>query len=221
MGKASTRQRPARPTGAARRRAQVKREKRNKVVLRTTMAVVLALLALVVVLHLTSRRSSSAAGNGPTSATGAGLSVGTTAPNGTFTTLAGKTETVAALRGKPTLLWLVTTWCSSCEAGTQAMAQNVATLAADGVRVVEVENYGDLGQSGPTMASFAKTLAGGAYSNPDWTFAVASSAFTRAYNPNAYLDIYYLINAQGKITYVNSSPASTMAQLLGAAKALA
>ncbi len=148
-------------------------------------------------------------------------SVGTTAPNGTFTTLAGKTETVAGLRGKPTLIWFVTTWCSSCQAGTQAMAQDVATLAADGVRVVEVENYADLGQSGPAMSTFAKALAGSAFSSPDWTFGEVSPALTRTYDPKAYLDIYYLVNAKGKITYVNSSPASTMPQLLGAAKALA
>ena len=149
------------------------------------------------------------------------LPVGTTAPNGVITTLAGKTETVAGLRGKPALIWFVTTWCSSCQAGTQAMAQHVAALAADGVRVVEVENYADLGQSGPPMQSFAKVLAGSAFSNPDWTFGEASSALTHTYNPKAYLDIYYLLNAKGKITYVNSSPSSTMPALLSAARALA
>ena len=100
------------------------------------------------------------------------------------------------------------------------MAQNIATLAADGVRVVEVENYADLGQSGTPMNTFAKTLAGSAFSNPDWTFGEASSAFTHTYNPKAYLDLYYLINSKGKITYVNSSPASTMPQLLQAVNQL-
>ena len=93
--------------------------------------------------------------------------------------------------------------------------------AADGVRVVEVENYADLGQSGPPMSTFAKALAGSAFSNPDWTFGEASSTLTHTYNPKAYLDLYYLLNANGKIAYVNSSPGSTMPQLLGAAKALA
>ncbi len=179
----------------------------------------LALVALVIALHVTSTSSSSANGSSGTSA--ASLPVGTTAPNGAITTLAGTSETVTGLRGKPTLIWFVTTWCSSCQAGTQAMAHNVATLAADGVRVVEVENYADLGQSGPPMSTFAKALAGSAFSNPDWTFGEASSTLTHTYNPKAYLDLYYLLNAKGKITYVNSSPGSTMPQLLGAAKALA
>ena len=219
MSKASRRQRPSRPNGAARRQAEAQRHKRNRLLWGASVTAVVALVAVVMALHVTSTSSSSANGSSGTSA--ASLPVGTTAPNGAITTLAGTSETVAGLRGKPTLICFVTTWCSSCQAGTQAMAHNVATLAADGVRVVEVENYADLGQSGPPMSTFAKALAGSAFSNPDWTFGEASSALTHTYNPKAYLDLYYLLNAKGKITYVNSSPGSTMPQLLGAAKALA
>ncbi len=221
MSKASTRRQPPRPTGAARRRAEAQRRRRNRLLLGGSVTVVVALVALVIALHVTNGSSgSSSAASGSSGTSAVSLPVGTAAPNGAITTLAGKTETVAALRGKPTLIWFVTTWCSSCQAGTQAMAHNVATLAADGVRVVEVENYADLGQSGPLMGTFAKTLAGSAFSNPNWTFGEASSTLTHTYNPKAYLDIYYLLNAQGKITYVNSSPGSTMPELLGAAKAL-
>jgi len=221
VSKASTRQRPARLTGAARRQAEAQRHRRNRLLLGTGVAVVLALVALVIALHVTSSSSGSSSASGSSGSSAVSLPVGTTAPDGAVTTLGGKTETVADLRGKPALIWFVTTWCSSCQAGTQAMAQHVATLASDGVRVVEVENYADLGQSGPPMGAFAKTLAGSAFSNPDWTFGEASSTLTHTYNPKAYLDIYYLINAKGKITYVNSSPGSTMPQLLSAAKGLA
>jgi thiol-disulfide isomerase/thioredoxin len=212
--------RPIRLTGAARRRAEAQRYRRNGLLLGTS-ATVAALVAVVIALHVTSSSSGSSSASGSSASSGVSLPVGATAPDGEITTLGGKTETVADLRGKPALIWFVTTWCSSCQAGTQAMAQHVATLAADGVRVVEVENYADLGQSGPPMGTFAKTLAGSAFSNPDWTFGEASSTLTHTYNPKAYLDIYYLINAKGKITYVNSSPGSTMPQLLSAAKGLA
>ena len=221
MSKAPTRQRSARPTGAARRRAEAQRHRRKRLLLGASVTVVVALLALVIGLHVANGSSSSSSASGSSGTSGVSLPVGARAPNGAITTLAGTTESVAGLRGRPTLIWFVTTWCSSCQAGTQAMAQNVATLAADGVRVVEVENYADLGQSGPPMGTFAKTLAGSAFSNPDWTFGEASSSLTHIYNPKAYLDIYYLINAKGKITYVNGSPASTMPQLLSAAKELA
>jgi thiol-disulfide isomerase/thioredoxin len=214
-------QRPSRLTGAARRQAEAQRHRRNRLLLGTSVTLVLALVALVIALHVTSSSSGPASVSGSSGSSAVSLPVGTTAPDGAITTLGGKTETVTDLRGKPALIWFVTTWCSSCQAGTQAMAQHVAALASDGVRVVEVENYADLGQSGPPMGTFARTLAGSAFSNSDWTFGEASSTLTHTYNPRAYLDIYYLINAKGKITYVNSSPGSTMPQLLSAAKGLA
>ncbi|HLI45548.1 MAG TPA: redoxin domain-containing protein [Acidimicrobiales bacterium] len=214
MSTASTRPQPRRPSGAARRRAEAERRKRKRMLSIGGVVAALGIVTVVVALHVTSSSSGSARSSA------ASLEVGTRAPNGAITTLSGRTETVAALRGRATLIWFVTTWCSSCQAGTQAMAENVAALSADGVRVVEVENYADLGQSGPPMAAFARDLAGSAFSNPDWTFGEASSNLTHTYNPRAYLDIYYLINAKGRIIYVNSSPASTMSQLLAAAKAL-
>jgi thiol-disulfide isomerase/thioredoxin len=136
------------------------------------------------------------------------------ASSATFTTTTGQTESVAALRGQPTLLWLVTTWCSSCQAGTQAMAQQIPTFAAHHVRVVELEVANDFGQSGPPITQFGQQLAGGAYHNPDWIWGMASRRLTQTYDPNGYLDIYYLLNRQGHVAYVNSSPAATMAPLL-------
>ncbi len=144
----------------------------------------------------------------------AGTSVGAAAPDGAFTTTAGKIETVAGLRGEPTLLWFVATWCSSCQAGTQAMASAIPTFAARHVRVVELELADDLGQSGPGIADFGRQLAGPAYTNPDWTFGVASSQLTAAYDAPGYLDVYYLLDASGRIVYVNGSPGSTMQELL-------
>ena len=218
MSNASARQRPPRPTGAARRRAEAQRRRRNRALIVSSMVAVLAVIGLAVGLHLANRPAGSAGGFSGSSAVS--LPVGSAAPDAAFTTIGGTTETLAALRGKPTLVWLVTTWCTSCQAGTQTMARHIAALAADGVRVVEVENYQDLGQSGPSVSTFAKTLAGSAFTNPDWTFGEASAALTHTYNPKAYLDLYYLIDAKGKIAYVNSSPGSTMPQLLAASARL-
>ncbi len=101
------------------------------------------------------------------------------------------------------------------------MATNVPKLSADGVRVVEVELYKDLGQSGPSIGAFGTTLAGSQYSNPDWIFAKSSQGLTRAYDPKSYLDIYYLLNSKGQIVYINGSPDSTMSALLSQAANLA
>ncbi len=177
---------------------------------------VLVVAGVILGLHYANRPATTS-----TTASAAAPATGQVAPAGTFTTLAGRNVNVASLRGQPTLVWFVSTWCSSCQAGTQTMAQNLAKLHADGVRVEEVELYADLGQSGPSMGAFARALAGPQYGNPAWTFGVSSAALTRTYDPQSYLDIYYLLNAKGQISYVNSSPGSTMPQLLAAAGKLA
>lgn len=218
MSKASTRPRQTRPSGAARRKARASDRRRHRWALVASAAAVVAVVGVAVGLHVASGSSGPGAGR---SASATSLAVGSVAPGGTFTTLDAKTVDIASLRGRPTLVWFVATWCSSCQAGTSTMAQNVAKLAADGVRVDEVELYQDLGQQGPSITDFGKTLAGASYTSPDWTWGTSSAGLTSTYDPGSYLDIYYLINANGRITYVNSSPGSTMPQLLGAAARLA
>jgi thiol-disulfide isomerase/thioredoxin len=168
------------------------------------VGVVLAVVVALIAVSGTGKNASS-----PT------IRVGAAAPNGSFTTVAGATKTIASLRSQPTLVWFVATWCSSCQAGTQAMASQIGDFAAHGVRVVELEMAGDLGQSGPSIGYFGQQLAGAAYTNSDWTWGVASSGLTSTYNPHGYLDVYYLLDASGHIAYVNGSPGSTMGQLLG------
>jgi hypothetical protein len=159
--------------------------------------------AVAVVVALTAAHSTTA----PTA-------TGQAAPSASFTTTTGQTETVSTLHGQPTLLWLVTTWCSSCQAGTTAMAQQIPTFAAHHVRVVELEVADDFGQAGPPITEFGQQLAGSSYQNPDWVWGMASAKLTQTYDPNGYLDIYYLLDRQGRVAYVNSSPGATMGQLL-------
>jgi thiol-disulfide isomerase/thioredoxin len=220
---AGRRAQPARrsPSGRARRKAAAAVARRRRWGLLGAGGALVALAAAVLGLHFASTaRASSGAGPSSPSGSATGPAVGETAPAGTFTTLSGHVLDVASLRGHPTLLWFVSTWCSSCQAGTVAMAHALPTLEADGVRVDEIELYEDLGQSGPSMRQFARALAGPELSSPAWTFGVSSASLTRVYDPRAYLDIYYLLDANGRIVYVNGSPAATMSQLLAAAKSL-
>ncbi len=212
----SPRSAPKRATGARRpgntrraneaaRRARARR--RRLVGMGVTAALVAAIIAVVAV--LSSSRSTSAP---TTRSTG----VGALAPNGSFTTASGGHATIGSLRGHPTLVWLVTTWCSSCQAGTQALVGEIGRLASRGVRVVELELAGDLGQAGPSITAFARQYAGAASANPDWTWGVASSRLTATYDPAGELEIYYLLDSSGHITYVNSPLVSTMNGLFGA-----
>lgn len=146
---------------------------------------------------------------------------GTMAPSGTYTTMAGQRESLSSLRGAPAMIWLVTTWCPVCQIGTRAMqSQLAARLAKMHVRVVELELYGDLGHSNPTMMSFIHTYAGTGTHSPNWVFGTASAALTRVYNPRGEMDIYFLVNSTGQIRYVNSGPAKTGPQILAHAAAL-
>lgn len=207
--------RTSRRSGSSRGRrqaAEIAARRRRRWGFGSAGVTVLLVAGVILGLHYANRPAHTAAAT-----TAATPAAGRRAPNGTFTTLAGTTASIASLRGTPALVWFVTTWCSSCQAGTKLLAQNITKLHADGVRVIEVELHGDLGQSGPPMAQFAKVLAGAEYANPAWTFGVASAALTRTYDPQSDLEVYYLLNAKGEVTDVNAPLVSTMPQLLQAA----
>jgi cytochrome oxidase Cu insertion factor (SCO1/SenC/PrrC family) len=201
---------PTRTGGA--RQAVGRRHRNRLIVVAVGVAVVLA--AVGVFLGVRGNGWGGAAGGSASPATAGQVAVGAPAPDGAFTTLEGRQMSVADLRGQPTLLWFVTTWCSSCQAGTQVIGQHLDQLRAHGVRVVELMLDGDLGQPGPSMGQFKTQLAGTATSGGDWTFGTASQQLTRSYDPDAYLDIYYLLDRNGTVRYANGSPASTLSDLL-------
>lgn len=212
MTNPSKRQRSAAgPPTAKKRRQEAKRRARARrrrwIGGTTALAAVAAIAALVV-----------AADEGTSASPGA--KIGQKAPNGTFTSPTGVERTISSLKGQPTLLWFVSTWCTSCQAGTQAMATQIQKFSDMHIRVVELELADDLGQPGPTITAFAHQLAGPTAANPDWTFGIASTPLTAAYDPASDLDIYYLIDSTGHVAYVDSSPAATMSELLSHASSL-
>jgi len=200
-----------RPSGARRGRA-ARAARRRRWAWIVTLVVVLAIAGAIAGSRLVNQAGTTAAPAAP--------AVGQVAPDGTLTTVAGTTMTVASLRGRPTLLWFVATWCPSCQAGTPVVAQQFSQLQADKVRVVEIELFDNIGQPGPSITDFGKTYAGSRYGDPDWTFGTSSAQLTAAYNPNGYTDIYYLLDTTGRVTYINGQPASTMSDLLNHAATL-
>lgn len=124
----------------------------------------------------------------------AALASGALAPDGSFTTTSGQTTTVRAMRGQPTLIWFVSTSCGSCEAGTQAMAAQIDQFARHHVKVVELELFDNLGAGSSDIAAFGRSLAGPKFTDPDWVWGNASQAMTTTFDPNAYLDVYYLLD---------------------------
>lgn len=123
---------------------------------------------------------------------------GKPAPDFTLTDLGGSSHSLSSYQGHPVVLWWVATFCSSCSQGTQVFAQSYySQYRTAGVTLVEVESYNNLGQGGPSLSTFASQ--NGYSSQPGWVVGQGSSAGTNEYNPDGYLDFYYVINSQGSI----------------------
>jgi thiol-disulfide isomerase/thioredoxin len=141
------------------------------------------------------------------------ISVGYMAPNYGFFLSNGSYVNLSAYKGHAVVLWFVATWCPTCAQGNEALNQSYQFFERHGIKVIELELYHDLGYQGPSIASFVRSYASDAYTNNTIIPALAGYNMTAAYDPKGYLDIYYLISANGTVIYINGSPASTLGQL--------
>jgi thiol-disulfide isomerase/thioredoxin len=128
-----------------------------------------------------------------------GVNPGDRAPDIPVSLVNGTSITLSKLYGHPVLIWFVATWCPSCQQGAQLLAsQYYSQLRSEGVTLLIVESYNNLGQLGPSMPQFAAQYAGES-SAPGWLFATTTQNATYTYNPQANLDIYYLVGPSGVI----------------------
>jgi thiol-disulfide isomerase/thioredoxin len=119
-----------------------------------------------------------------------------------LTLVNGTTINTGSLRGHPLLVWLVTTWCSSCAESQQLLASEYYPLLhSKGIIIVEVENYDDLGEQGPSLRQFIDEYGGA--NMPGWLIGTAPQWVTEKYNPDQYLDIFYLVSQNGLIVGQN------------------
>jgi thiol-disulfide isomerase/thioredoxin len=136
------------------------------------------------------------------------LAVGQPAPAFTYHLLDGGKLSPNTLRGHPYLLWMVASWCPSCQTGSDVVASHIDFLRSHGVRVVEMQLAKDLGRPGPGLQAFHKAV--GAKANaPNWYWGVLTDAQTAALDPKGDMDLYYLVDAHGKIVAINGNPAVT------------
>lgn len=136
-------------------------------------------------------------GHGTVRATGVvGTAVGDTAPSFSVQDIQGQTVTLAA--GKPTLMYFVAAWCSSCAYGDTQLRQ-VYDRYGHGVRLITVDV--DPQQDTPQMvAAFAKNYGG------PWPAVLdQGQRLTQLYHVTS-LDSSYLVNAQGVIVYAAQAP---------------
>lgn len=161
--------------------------------------VVLSLLAVIAVAGAVALYNQS---HGPGNNASGPIRTGDSAPDFPIALLSGGEENLSQFRGQTVLLWFVTTWCSSCQEGAQLLSQQYYTpLHSKGVVILTVELYNNLGQPGPSMSQFEGSYGGGPKAG--WLYGTAPQWVTYRYDPNAYLDIFYLVNPQGMIVDTN------------------
>jgi thiol-disulfide isomerase/thioredoxin len=128
-----------------------------------------------------------------------GTQTGQLAPSFPITLLNGSQTGLSQFHSKPVLLWFVATWCGSCAQGEQILSQQYySQLNLKGVVILVIELYNDLGQPGPNISQFAQTYGGGA-DKLNWLYGTSTQGTTYTYDPQAALDVYYLLNRQGVI----------------------
>ena len=74
-----------------------------------------------------------------------------------FTNLKGQSIALTSYHSKKIMLYLLATWCSSCQASLKTLISNAPTLQKDGLNIVTLETYQDAGYSGPSMQQFIAT----------------------------------------------------------------
>ncbi len=141
---------------------------------------------------------------------------GSAAPDFSFTTPSGGSSQLSAYVGHPLVLWWVATWCSSCQLATQVFAQQYLSQYENAhVLLLEMEDYNDLGQSGPSISAMASAY--GYHGQSGWVLGVGSSSGTSTYNPQDQLDYYYVISGSGVIVSQGAGLGGNFAAALSAA----
>ncbi len=135
------------------------------------------------------------------------------APDATFL-VDGKAHNLDQYKGRKVILWLFSTWCSSCEAGLQALWRKHQVLEKRGVVVLILNNYQNGDYPGPSVRQFVRAVAPDVLHSAAWVVGNSSRQMAGVYNQKDYPDIYYLINRQGSIVKINSSPDVTMPTIL-------
>jgi hypothetical protein len=144
----------------------------------------------------------------PAGATAEPPAAGHSAPTFTYRLLNGKALARKDLRGHPYILWLVASWCSSCEAGSTVVGDHIAELRSRGVHVVQMRLAQDLGAPGPGLQRF-QAAVGVKAASPNWHWGELTQAQTAELDPKGYADVYYLVNASGIIVGVDGNPAAS------------
>jgi thiol-disulfide isomerase/thioredoxin len=141
------------------------------------------------------------------------VSVGSKAPDVPLFLTNGTTIQLSKIYGRPVLLWFITTWCPSCQQGAiELYSTYYSKLASKGVIIITVESYNNLGYQGPSISDFQSIYAKGGGKN--WLFATSTEQATGIYNPDSYLDLYFLIDKSGNVVQSGTNLPQALSQII-------
>ncbi|MEM3671346.1 MAG: redoxin family protein [Thermoprotei archaeon] len=208
-----------------RRRNQRRKRRGNRKLLLVSLGVLVVLAAAGIGAYTFYDRQQPANISGGTGTTAliasTGINVGDRAPDMPLHLTNGTSTQLSRFQGHTVLLWMVATWCSGCQETAPIIAsQYYSQLRSAGVILFTVEDYNDLGYSGPTITQFANQYAGGVGSHPGWLFADTSQSATSTYNPQGDLDIWYLVGPSGTIAASGLDLGTTIQNAISAANNL-
>lgn len=133
--------------------------------------------------------------------------LGGIAPNIYFKTINGKDMSLNDFKGQNIIVWFVATWCSSCS--TSATFLQSKNNVLKNTKIIILETYNDAGYRGESLSKFIQDYAPKSLNYKNWFWSNSNENTSTLYNPKNYPDIYYLINKEGKIIAISSSPVAT------------
>ncbi len=142
------------------------------------------------------------------------VEVGKPAPDITFTTLDGATRQLSEFRGRPVMLWFITTWCPSCTASAQLLDRRIGELEGTDLMIIVLKLYNNLGYEGPPLEEFITTNAPRLRNHPQVLWGEADFNVSVIYDPQGITDIYWLIDRDGIVWGSETAPSATFTTIL-------
>lgn len=121
----------------------------------------------------------------------------------------GKRMNLQSFKGQPIMLWQVATWCKSCAAGLQTMAQNQTLIDASNLKIIVLRDYKNGGYPGDDMEKFVAANAPALLHDSHFIIGEDTEELFKLYNPHHYIDVYHLIEPNGHIAVMSSAPSVT------------
>jgi thiol-disulfide isomerase/thioredoxin len=147
------------------------------------------------------------------------VELGKEAPEITFTTLDGQEMNLSDFRGKPVMLWLIATWCPTCQVGAKVLSEEkMPDIEKYDLKIIVLKLWNNLGYPGPSLEEFGREWVGENFEHPNWIWAEASQEVSFLYDPRGLPDIYYLIDRDGIIKVIDTAPSATLNKIFDFAR---